>query len=92
MRTLRYCKMSGMDIKRRTLRKRRPATRMMKGRPDEVDTYPGAVQEDADEHGRDGEVVDEAADLEHEVELVRRCHKLQNSFLFVCGSLALILN
>ena len=46
-----------------------------------VDTYPGAVQEDADEHGRDGEVVDEAADLKHEVELVRRCHKLQN---FVC--------
>ena len=41
-----------------------------------INTYPGAVQEDADEHGRDGEVVDEAADLEHEVELVRRRHKL----------------
>ena len=48
-----------------------------------VDTYPGAVEEDADEHGRDGEVVDEAADLKHEVELVRRRHKLQNSFI-VC--------
>ena len=46
-----------------------------------VDTYPGAVQEDADEHGRDGEVVDEAADLKHEVELVRRRHKLQLSGL-----------
>ena len=46
LRTLRYCKMSGMDIKRRTLRKRRPVTRMKKKtRPDEIqgvfcDSYP----------------------------------------------------
>ena len=47
-----------------------------------VDTYPGAVKEDADEHGRDGEVVDEAADLKHEVELVRCRHKLQSFIPF----------
>ena len=47
LRTLRYCKMSGMDIKRRTLRKRRPVTRMKKKtRLDEIlgvflcDSYP----------------------------------------------------
>ena len=76
LRTLRYCKMSGMDIKRRTLRKRRPAPG---GNVDKLKvdlTDPSAVKEDADKHGRDGEVVDEAADLEHEVELVRRRHKL----------------
>ena len=48
-----------------------------------VDTYPGAVKEDADEHGRDGEVVDEAADLKHEVELVRCRHKLQSFIPFI---------
>ena len=48
-----------------------------------VDTYPGAVQEDADEHGRDGEVVDKAANLKHEVELVRCRHKLQSFIPFI---------
>ena len=48
-----------------------------------VDTYPGAVKEDADEHGRDGEVVDKAADLKHEVELVRCRHKLQSFIPFI---------
>ena len=48
-----------------------------------VDTYPGAVKEDADEHGRDGEVVDEAADLKHEVELVRCRHKLKSFIPFI---------
>ena len=81
LRTLRYCKMSGMDIKRRTLRKRRPAPG---GNVDKLKvdlTDPSAVKEDADKHGRDGEVVNEAADLEHEVEFVRCRHKLTKSFL-----------
>ena len=41
------------------------------------DTYPGSMEKDADKHGRDGEVVDETSDFEHEVEFVRRRHKLE---------------
>ena len=40
-------------------------------------TYPGSMEKDADKHGRDGEVVDETSDFEHEVEFVRRRHKLE---------------
>ena len=40
-------------------------------------TNPSAVHVDADKHGRDCEVVNEAADLEHEVQLVVRGHELK---------------
>ena len=89
LRTFRYCKMSGMDIKRRTLRKRRPTKKDNKWgwigwekykdiyNVEGWDTYPGSMEKDADKHGRDGEVVDETSDFEHEVEFVRRRHKLE---------------
>ena len=41
-----------------------------------VVTYPGAFHVDGDEHGRDGEVVHEGPDLEHEVQLVIGRYKL----------------
>ena len=40
-------------------------------------TYPGAVQVDGDEGGRDGEVIHERVELQHEPELVRGGDKLQ---------------
>ena len=39
-------------------------------------TYPGSVEEDADKHGRDGEIVHKGPNLEHEVELVIGCNEL----------------
>ena len=35
------------------------------------------MEKDADEHRRNGEVVDETSNFEHEVEFVRRRHKLE---------------
>ena len=35
------------------------------------------MEKDADKHRRNGEVVDETSDFEHEVEFVRRRHKLE---------------
>ncbi len=40
-------------------------------------TYPCPVEEDADEHGRNREIVHEGSDLEHEVQFVIGCHKLE---------------
>ena len=43
----------------------------------EAETDPCSVEEDTDEHGWNGEVVNEGADLEHKVELVGGGHKLK---------------
>ncbi len=40
-------------------------------------TYPCPVEEDADKHGRNGEIIDEGSYLEHEVQFVVSSHKLE---------------
>ena len=46
-------------------------------RSQEPQAYPGPVQVDGDEGGRDGEVVHEGIQLQHEPELVRGCDELK---------------
>ena len=42
-------------------------------------TYPGSIQVDGYKGGRDGEVVDEGVNFEHEPELVRSSNELKQS-------------
>ena len=44
---------------------------------EEPQSYPGPVQVDGDEGGRDGEVVNEGIQLQHEPELVRGGDELE---------------
>ena len=48
-----------------------------------IPTNPGAVQEDADKHGWDGEVIHKATDLEHEMKLVRGSNKLKQRVFII---------
>ena len=50
-------------------------------------TYPGAVQVNGDEGGRDGEVIHEGVELQHEPELVRRGDKLRGGNERMSGKL-----
>ena len=72
--------MSGTVIRRRALRNLRPDNThdvtSMRGQWSVV-TYPGAVQVYRDKGRRDGEVIHEGVELQHEPELVRCGDKLK---------------